>query len=104
MRVRGRGTWFGRRGDHPVRFRQGTLLKGHGGRIALRRPLGGDRCFPLGQRRADGQTERVSQPPDQYDSPWKEALEVLLRSLLEFCFPAVAAAIDWSVPVEFLET
>ena len=45
----------------------------------------------------------MSQPPDQYDSPWKEALEVFLRSLLEFCFPAVAAAIDWSVPVEFLD-
>src|SRR5258708_4061016 len=41
--------------------------------------------------------------PDEYDSPWKEALEVYLRPMLEFCLPAVAAAIDWSVQPKFLD-
>jgi hypothetical protein len=41
--------------------------------------------------------------PDQYDSPWKEALRVYLRPTLEFCFPRVAAAIDWRVDPEFLD-
>jgi predicted transposase YdaD len=40
---------------------------------------------------------------DQYDSPWKEALEKYLRSIIEFCFPRVAAAINWKAPVEFLD-
>ncbi len=42
-------------------------------------------------------------PADEYDSPWKEALEVYLRSILEFCFPDAAAAIDWDAGVEFLD-
>lgn len=41
--------------------------------------------------------------PDEYDSPWKEALEVFLRPMLEFCFPLVATAIDWSVPPVFMD-
>lgn len=41
--------------------------------------------------------------PVDYDGAWKEALEVYLGPFLEFCFPAVAAAIDWQVPVEFLD-
>lgn len=40
---------------------------------------------------------------DEFDSPWKEALEVYLRSLLEFCFPQPAAAIDWKAGVQFLD-
>src|SRR5438045_8631601 len=44
-------------------------------------------------------------PPiaNQFDSPWKEALEVYLSSMMEFCFPQVAAAIDWKAPAEFLD-
>ena len=45
----------------------------------------------------------MPQPPDTYDSPWKEALEVYLRPILEFCFPAVGAAIDWDAGFEFLD-
>jgi hypothetical protein len=45
----------------------------------------------------------MSQIADQYDSPWKEALEVYLPSVLEFCFPSVAQAIDWRSPVKFLD-
>src|SRR5437660_9290521 len=40
---------------------------------------------------------------DEFDSPWKEALEIYLRPILEFCFPAVAESIDWSKPIEFLD-
>src|SRR5512133_1394942 len=41
--------------------------------------------------------------PDEYDGPWKEALEVYLEPLLEFCFPTCAAAINWDVPPQFLD-
>ena len=41
--------------------------------------------------------------PDESDSPWKEALDVYLRSILEFCFPKIAAAIDWQVEPKFLD-
>src|SRR5260221_6402441 len=45
----------------------------------------------------------MSQTSDEYDSPWKEILEIYLRSILEFCFPHVASAIDWSMGFEFLD-
>ena len=38
-----------------------------------------------------------------YDGAWKEILETLLRPFLEFCFPQVAVAIDWTQPREFLD-
>ena len=41
--------------------------------------------------------------PDEYDSPWKEALGIYLRPMLEFCFPHVASAIDWTVEPKFLD-
>lgn len=31
-----------------------------------------------------------------YDSPWKEALDVYFESFLELCFPRIHADIDWS--------
>lgn len=31
-----------------------------------------------------------------YDSPWKEALDVYFESFLELCFPQIHADIDWS--------
>ena len=40
---------------------------------------------------------------DQFDSPWKEALEKYLQPLLEFCFPSIAEAIDWRTNPEFLD-
>jgi hypothetical protein len=48
-------------------------------------------------------TRRSRRMPDEYDSPWKEALDVYLRPVLEFCFPKVAAAIDWEVEPKFLD-
>ena len=38
-----------------------------------------------------------------YDSPWKEALRLYLRSFMRLCFPVVERAIDWSRPPEFLD-
>jgi hypothetical protein len=38
-----------------------------------------------------------------YDGAWKEALEMYLCPFLELCFPVVAAGIDWSIGIEFLD-
>jgi hypothetical protein len=32
----------------------------------------------------------------EYDSPWKESLEVYFEPFLGLCFPAVHREIDWS--------
>ena len=40
----------------------------------------------------------------EQDSPWKEALERYLPSLLALYFPAVHAAIDWTSGYEWLNT
>ncbi|GJD23664.1 hypothetical protein RIVM261_086200 [Rivularia sp. IAM M-261] len=39
-----------------------------------------------------------------YDSPWKEAIEVYFESFLELCFPQIHADIDWSRGYESLDT
>ncbi|HKI36964.1 MAG TPA: hypothetical protein VKA46_34245 [Gemmataceae bacterium] len=38
-----------------------------------------------------------------YDSPWKEALDVYLRAFLAFFFPHIHDDIDWSRGYEFLD-
>lgn len=40
---------------------------------------------------------------DDYDSPWKEAIERHFADFLHFFFPAAHAKIDWSQPITFLE-
>ena len=45
-------------------------------------------------------TERT---PDDYDSPWKEALEHYLPEFMAFYFPAAEAAIDWQPGHHFLD-
>ena len=40
---------------------------------------------------------------DDYDSPWKEAIERYFADFLQFYFPAAHATIDWSQPINFLE-
>jgi hypothetical protein len=41
---------------------------------------------------------------DQFDAPWKVAVERFLQPLLQLCFPAVHEVIDWRQPPEFLDT
>ncbi len=41
---------------------------------------------------------------DQFDAPWKVAVERFLQPLLHLCFPAVHDAIDWRHRPEFLDT
>lgn len=38
-----------------------------------------------------------------FDSPWKEALDVYFRAFLLLLFPDIHSAIDWSPPVEMLD-
>lgn len=45
----------------------------------------------------------MSDPANQFDEPWKEALDLYFRPFLELFFPAVAAGIEWSREVEFLD-
>ncbi len=40
--------------------------------------------------------------PD-FDSPWKEAVEVLFPAFMSFFFPTIHAAIDWSRDYQFLD-
>jgi hypothetical protein len=40
---------------------------------------------------------------DDYDSPWKEALERYLPDFLPLLFPDAQAGIDWSQGYEFLD-
>ena len=40
---------------------------------------------------------------DDYDSPWKEAIERHFADFMHFYFPTAHAKIDWSQPVTFLE-
>ena len=44
-----------------------------------------------------------SRKSDEYDSPWKQALHILLRSFLEFFYSDIAAGIDWSRGSESLD-
>jgi len=36
------------------------------------------------------------QAKDDYDSPWKDVLEVLFKEMMDFLFPEVSSEIDWS--------
>ncbi len=45
----------------------------------------------------------MSVSSDDYDSPWKEAVEGFLPACLELLFPQAYAEIDWSKPVTFLD-
>ncbi|ASK34841.1 DUF4351 domain-containing protein [Alloalcanivorax mobilis] len=40
---------------------------------------------------------------DQYDSPWKEAIEIMLPDFIAFYFPGAWRAIDWQQPYRFLD-
>ena len=40
---------------------------------------------------------------DDYDSPWKEGMEIYFKELMEFFFPAIASEIDWNKGYQFLD-
>ena len=40
---------------------------------------------------------------DDYDSPWKEAIEIMLADFMAFYFPDAWRAIDWQQPHRFLD-
>ena len=44
-----------------------------------------------------------STEPDDYDTPWKEALEQYFDAFIAFFFPQVHASIDWESGYEFLD-
>jgi len=46
---------------------------------------------------------KTEQPSDQYDSPWKEAIEEYFQDCMAFFFPKIHADIDWSKGYEFLD-
>ncbi len=45
-----------------------------------------------------------SQPQSDYDSPWKEALDIYFEAFIAFLFPQVHAEIDWARGYETLDT
>jgi len=45
----------------------------------------------------------MSDEPDQYDTPWKEALERYFPEFMAFYFPRAHQQIDWSRPHTFLD-
>jgi hypothetical protein len=45
----------------------------------------------------------TTQQPDDYDSPWKEAIEHYFPEFMAFYFPNAYTAIDWSTPYHFLD-
>jgi hypothetical protein len=47
--------------------------------------------------------EKMSEPPSDYDSPWKEALERYFEAFIAFFFPQAHADIDWTKGYEFLD-
>ena len=48
-------------------------------------------------------TQPVDTPNDQYDSPWKRAVENYFNEFIEFYFPLVHAEIDWAKEYVFLD-
>lgn len=40
---------------------------------------------------------------NNYDSPWKDILDIYLHSFLELCFPAIAENIDWDKGYQLLD-
>lgn len=46
----------------------------------------------------------ITTPSNHYDSPWKEALEKRFAEFLALLFPEIYRDVDWSRPLEFLDT
>jgi len=48
-------------------------------------------------------TQPPVNPSDDYDSPWKEAIEHYFPEFMAFYFPDAYGAIDWSKKYNFLD-
>ncbi len=48
-------------------------------------------------------TKAMTEQRDDYDSPWKDILQVYFREFLAFFFPQVEADINWDRDYEFLD-
>lgn len=46
----------------------------------------------------------VNQPPSDYDSPWKEALDIYFEAFMAFFFPVAYGDINWERGYESLDT
>jgi hypothetical protein len=68
-----------------------------------KKPLS-DTTQPSKQKsKKQGQTQGKAPAFQEYDSPWKEIIELFFPQFMAFFFPVIAEAIDWSKPVEFLD-
>jgi hypothetical protein len=45
----------------------------------------------------------MTEPRDEFDSPWKDILEAYFQDFMQFFFPQVHADIDWSRGYDFLD-
>jgi predicted transposase/invertase (TIGR01784 family) len=45
----------------------------------------------------------MTNPQTEYDSPWKEILQIYFPDFISFFFPDLYAKIDWTKPIEFLD-
>lgn len=39
----------------------------------------------------------------EYDSPWKEAIDILFEDFMLLCFPLIHQEIDWADPTKMLD-
>jgi hypothetical protein len=45
----------------------------------------------------------MTNPQTEYDSPWKNMLEIYFRDFISFFFCDLEPKIDWTKPIEFLD-
>ena len=45
----------------------------------------------------------MTNPQTEYDSPWKDILEIYFEDFISFFFPYLHGEIDWTKNIEFLD-
>jgi len=56
----------------------------------------------MAQQRSKVRPKPKAQPKSEYDSPWKDVLEIYFEDFITFFFPFVHSEIDWTKEIEFL--
>jgi hypothetical protein len=56
----------------------------------------------MAQPRSRVRPKTKAQPKSEYDSPWKDVLEIYFEDFITFFFPFVHSEIDWTKEIEFL--